>query len=275
MQRRKDGLCFKCPDKYFPGHKCSPPQFMLIVDNDDHDDPTETQTEAPPEENQNPSFMSLSNAAYFGIHSPQTLRITGYINGKPITILIDCGSTHNIIQPRVASYLDLTSKSIPPFTVMVGNDEHIECLGYCPEVQIQLQKHHFTIPFFVMPVEGADVILGIGRLGSLGRLSADFSIPEISFTKDGTNCTLIGEPVSKHLSSSSLCTLLKNGSVSSLHTLTYLQPHAPVHQTTITHADTTIHNLITQFKSLFEDLKRFPQTEPKTIIFHYSMKPKL
>lgn len=35
QQRRKEGLCFRCPEKFFPGHKCSPPQFMLIVDNED------------------------------------------------------------------------------------------------------------------------------------------------------------------------------------------------------------------------------------------------
>nr|GEU62925.1 serine-threonine/tyrosine-protein kinase catalytic domain-containing protein [Tanacetum cinerariifolium] len=43
IQRRKDGLCFKCPEKYFPGHKCSPPQFMIIVDNDSQEEPTDIQ----------------------------------------------------------------------------------------------------------------------------------------------------------------------------------------------------------------------------------------
>ncbi|GJY32576.1 transposon ty3-G gag-pol polyprotein [Tanacetum coccineum] len=28
QQRRVDGLCFNCPEKYSPGHKCNPPKFL-------------------------------------------------------------------------------------------------------------------------------------------------------------------------------------------------------------------------------------------------------
>ncbi|PWA41753.1 hypothetical protein CTI12_AA552230 [Artemisia annua] len=67
QQRRKDGLCFRCPEKFVPGHKCSPPQFLIIVDNDDHrsmPDPSDT---VPPEETPTPQLWSLSAAAYFGV----------------------------------------------------------------------------------------------------------------------------------------------------------------------------------------------------------------
>ncbi|GJR14018.1 hypothetical protein Tco_0796670, partial [Tanacetum coccineum] len=30
QQRRVDGLCFNCPEKYSPGHKCNPPKFLLL-----------------------------------------------------------------------------------------------------------------------------------------------------------------------------------------------------------------------------------------------------
>ncbi|GKD51600.1 hypothetical protein Tco_1280576, partial [Tanacetum coccineum] len=29
QQRRVDGLCFNCPEKYSPRHKCNPPKFLL------------------------------------------------------------------------------------------------------------------------------------------------------------------------------------------------------------------------------------------------------
>ncbi|KAJ0719583.1 putative retrotransposon gag domain, aspartic peptidase domain superfamily [Helianthus annuus] len=130
-QRRKDDLCFRWPERYTPGHKCSPPQFLFIVDNDDPDpDPTETEP-TPTTDQPHPKMMSLSDAAFFGLASTQTLRVTGYIAGKPVTVLVDCGSTHSILQPRVASQLQLESKSIVPFSVMVGNGQFIQCTGYC------------------------------------------------------------------------------------------------------------------------------------------------
>ncbi|XP_035834255.1 uncharacterized protein LOC118482726 [Helianthus annuus] len=257
MQRRKDGLCFKCPEKYFPGHKCSPPQFFLIVDNEDQAEFTEPPHETTPPDSPKPSLLCLSDAAYFGIASPQTLRVTGYIMGKRVTILIDCGSTHNIIQPRIALMLRLETLPIQPFDVMVGNGEHITCKGYCPEVPIQVQKAPFHVPFFILPVEGADVILGIGWLGMLGRLSADFSIPEISFVKDGNTYTLKGEPLAHQVSSSSLQSLIKKGSVASLHTINHQSPqlYPPA---TITHVDPQITTLLTEFHTIFDEPNSLP-----------------
>nr|GEV82553.1 transposon Ty3-I Gag-Pol polyprotein [Tanacetum cinerariifolium] len=34
QKRRADGLCFRCPEKYHPGHVCTPPKsFLLLVTN--------------------------------------------------------------------------------------------------------------------------------------------------------------------------------------------------------------------------------------------------
>ncbi|GJV48363.1 ty3-gypsy retrotransposon protein [Tanacetum coccineum] len=73
---------------------------------------------------------------------------------------------------------------------MVGNGQFIHCSEYCSDVTLQLQKTKFTIPFFVLPIEGADVVLGISWLGALGTITTDFSVPQISFVKDGNQCTL-------------------------------------------------------------------------------------
>ncbi|GKA74960.1 ty3-gypsy retrotransposon protein [Tanacetum coccineum] len=113
QKRRAAGLCFRCPEKFFPGHKCNPPQFLLIVDNEDsniHQPPTDpfpfqdNSHETPPayllpnEDNNQPvntnippQFLSLSPAALHGLFSPRTLRVTGYIDGHPVMILVDSG----------------------------------------------------------------------------------------------------------------------------------------------------------------------------------------
>ncbi|GKF14895.1 ty3-gypsy retrotransposon protein, partial [Tanacetum coccineum] len=83
--------------------------------------------------------------------------------------------THNIVQPRIAAYLNLSRQPLEPFRVMVGNGQFIHCSEYCSDVTLQLQKTKFTIPFFVLPVEGADVVLGISWLGALGTITAVLS----------------------------------------------------------------------------------------------------
>ncbi|XP_076922178.1 uncharacterized protein LOC143583878 [Bidens hawaiensis] len=244
QQRRREGLCFRCSEKYFPGHKCSPPQFLLIVDNDefltDQSDPTP--------DPQPPQFMSLSDAAFFGMSSIQTLRVTGYINGTPVTVLIDCGSTHNIIQPRIAANLHLDTKPLNPFVVMVGNGDFIHCQGHCPEVPIQLQKANFIIPFFIFPVQGADVVLGISWLRTLGSITADFSVPNISFVQNGSHTTLRGEPISRLVSPSSLSALIRHDSVASIHML-IMEPEPHDKKKPLPTSDPHITSILTTYQT--------------------------
>ncbi|PWA51547.1 hypothetical protein CTI12_AA443200 [Artemisia annua] len=82
QQRKKEGLCFRCPKKYTLGHKCSPPQFLLVLDYDEDEGLAITSA---PDANVTMAsqYYALSDAAFFGLSSSQTLRVTGYISGKP------------------------------------------------------------------------------------------------------------------------------------------------------------------------------------------------
>ncbi|KAD3642211.1 hypothetical protein E3N88_31435 [Mikania micrantha] len=264
------GLCFRCPEKYHPGHRCNPPQFHLIVDNDepynqppliDLNDEPPSQVEQPPHSQQDHipnQFLSLSPAALLGVASPKVLRVTGFIAGHSVSILIDSGSTHNIIQPRVASFLNLQVSPIQPFSVMIGNGEFIHCTGYCPEVMLCLAKHQFSFPLFVLPIEGADIVLGIAWLSSLGKIVADFSVPSISFTRQGDYITLTGEPFSSPASSSTIHHLLNKNAIASMHTLIF--EHEPVSPTPIIppHPNPHIQTLLQTFSHIFQTPSTLP-----------------
>ncbi|GJT97471.1 ty3-gypsy retrotransposon protein [Tanacetum coccineum] len=142
---------------------------------------------------------------------------------------------------------------------MVGNGQFIHCYEYCPDVTLQLQKTKFTILFFVLPVEGADVVLGISWLGALGTITADFSVPQISFVKDGNHCTLRGEPRTQQVSSSSLSTMLKHDFIASIHTLT-MEPTPPIQNP----SDTIVDPNITAILDLFQPVFEIPYTLPPT-----------
>lgn len=59
--------------------------------------------------------VEISYQVMSGVIAPKTLRLKGFIKGKEVAILIDCGSTHNFIQMQVVKSLHLLVESIPTF----------------------------------------------------------------------------------------------------------------------------------------------------------------
>ncbi|GJS84533.1 ty3-gypsy retrotransposon protein [Tanacetum coccineum] len=291
QQRRAAGLCFRCPERYHPGHKCNPPQFLLIVDNDDSLDTPILENTTPilpnhehltsthlmfADNNPNntitaPQYLSLSPAAFLGLASPKALRITAYIMGHPVTVLVDSGSTHNIIQPHIALFLKIPITPIPSFPVMVGNGNHIHCEGFCQSVVLNLQNTSFTIPFFVLPIEGANVVLGMSWLGSLGPILADFSVPTISFQSNGLTINLTGEPLSTPASPSTIQHLMQKEAVASMHTLIFQYENPPQIQTPTPHEDPHIQNILTDYSHIFEPPTSLPP--PRLHDHHIPLKP--
>jgi len=73
---------------------------------------------------------------------------------------------------------------------MVGNGNKIQCSSFCPNAPISIHTYTFSIFFYLLPIEGADVVLGMDWLHSLGPLMADFSKLQLSFTHNGLPITL-------------------------------------------------------------------------------------
>ena len=160
--------------------------------------------------------------------SPQTLKFQALIHNLPVTVLIDSGSSHNILQPRIAKHLHLPIQPNPPFRVMVGNGAFITCQGICPAIQISIQTAIFTIPFSLLPIEGVDVVLGIEWLRTLGPIQADFSIPSIAFTYLNTHITLTAttSPTPIQDTYHQVCHSIATNTIASIHFLS-VDTHSP------------------------------------------------
>lgn len=92
---------------------------------------------------------------------PCTLCLCAHIHGHAVSALVDLGSSHNIMQPRAASYLHLTVQPLPCFVVMVGNGASLTYLGLRLLVLLAIQGHCLDIPFYLLPIHGANVVLGV------------------------------------------------------------------------------------------------------------------
>lgn len=86
-------------------------------------------------------------------------------------ILVDSGSSHNFVHPRVIEKLKLSLTAIRPFRVYVGNGESILCSEKASEAELRIQGHSMRLDLFVLPIHGLDIILGLTWLSSLHRVT--------------------------------------------------------------------------------------------------------
>ena len=156
-------------------------------------DPLQIQPPDPPDSpNSYPAQISLNSLA--GHVAPETLRLMGNISGHPLLLLVDGGSTHNFVQQQLVTHLGLPCRATTPLRVMVGNGQYLECTSICDAIDIQIQDHTFTIDLHVLPVSGANVVLGVQWLKTLGPVLTDYSSLTMQFFYKGTLVTLRGDP---------------------------------------------------------------------------------
>lgn len=85
----------------------------------------------------------------------------GTITGYSVILLVDSGSTHNFIQQQLVTQLGLPCWKTTPLRVMVGNGQQLECNCFCEAVTIDIQTTPFTVDLYVLPIAGANVVLGV------------------------------------------------------------------------------------------------------------------
>lgn len=116
-ERMSKGLCFNCDEKYTFRHVCKNKRHLFYMEVEEQQDPVELEEEAifdaaelltimaqGLETDEEGSILPLvSMHAISGIHDFRTMRVTVFVTGKDVQILIDTGSTHNFwisILPR-------------------------------------------------------------------------------------------------------------------------------------------------------------------------------
>jgi hypothetical protein len=106
--------------------------------------------------------------------TPQTLKIEGYIKNKKVIVLIDSGSTHNFIHYKLAKDLNCFVYPVPEFQVMIADGGTINCSGKCNKINLTMGEYVMNSPMIAIPMGGADVVLGIQWLQSLGTMAFNF-----------------------------------------------------------------------------------------------------
>lgn len=180
QNRRAKGLCFNCDEKFFPGHRCSNLQLLLLdggLNFDEDDEEIESE---------------ISLHALSGWSSAGTMRVALQIQSFELIVLIDSGSTHNFVNEKIAGLIRLPVHPTKPFTVKVANGTPLPCNGKFKDISFSLQGIPFVATFYSLPIMGLDVVLGVQWLQQLGTVQCNWKTLTMNFEWEGQQRHLQG-----------------------------------------------------------------------------------
>jgi len=182
-EKRSKGLCFNCDEKFVPNHNqvCKGRQgklFRLSADQNFLEEIEEQEEEEATVEEISTlvegTQTEISLHAFEGHISSNTIRLKGEISNKSVSVLVDTGSTHNFMQKNVARALKLTIELIVPFNVSTGSGEKLNCAEICRGVEIFIQNTCIKMDIFLLDMSGANLVIGIQGMKTLGPVTFDF-----------------------------------------------------------------------------------------------------
>lgn len=99
------------------------------------------------EEESNTIHFQLSSLIISSYSSPKALKFLGFVLGLSITILVDTGNSHNIIQSPIVNHLKLATAPTTPFLIMVGNGDRVDRKLVCHTITIHENFLHLLFTF--------------------------------------------------------------------------------------------------------------------------------
>ncbi|KAJ0501159.1 putative retrotransposon gag domain, aspartic peptidase domain superfamily [Helianthus annuus] len=183
------GECFRCGDKYGPGHRCKAGTLKLLEAEEDPDDQGDEDMNS--EENQGDA-AEISLHAIFGRSHPTTIKVHGKLNSTEVLILVDGGSTHNFISDVLVNELKMATQPVAPFGVQIGNGDVIRCGQICKNLSVQVNDLQIVQDFYPFSIGGAELVLRIQWLATLNTVQANWKELFMVFTIDGKRYKLQG-----------------------------------------------------------------------------------
>ena len=195
--RRANVLCYKCGDKFVPGHVCHQPvaekaQLKAAEVVDPHEIISDAVLDAlitgETEECATVSATALSGAAH-----PKTIQLRALVGNKVVLILVDSGCTHTFVDQSLLSKIVVTPEKLErPMPVKVANGHIINCVEKVPKLTWWIQGHRFCSSMQVLPLGGHIIILGMDWLEQWGVMKCHWADKWIQFQYQGQEVKLQG-----------------------------------------------------------------------------------
>jgi hypothetical protein len=138
------------------------------------------------------SGIEISLNALSGLPTGQTMRLGVAMRNQALIALVDSGSTHCFMAEHMARRLDLCHVSTAGMIVGVANGE-LPCVRVCLALSFTIHDEVFCMDFFVIALEGYEVVLGCNWLRTLGPIIWNFDILGMAFWRHDHRIKWIGE----------------------------------------------------------------------------------
>ncbi|CAO2169428.1 unnamed protein product [Urochloa humidicola] len=194
--RRAKGLCQYCAEKWSRDHKCADSVQLHVMQElleifQVEDDSVSSSGGAP--EGGNQLFLTLSMAAVSGTPAPRTICLSGSIQGCPMKILVDSGSSHSFVSKDLAKRLSGVTPILTPLSVKVANGATLVCSEHLSQVELCVQAYTFVSDLKVLQLSAYDMILGMDWLESFSPMKIHWKQKWLSIPYKGDVAVLYGD----------------------------------------------------------------------------------
>lgn len=100
---RAEGLCDRCAEKLFRGHKCPATIYLHAMKELWDLLALEELPNTNEEETTDQLLLALSHDAQMGSQGHQTIQFRGVVHGKPVVVLVDSGSSASFLAASIAT----------------------------------------------------------------------------------------------------------------------------------------------------------------------------
>jgi hypothetical protein len=178
--RKANGLCFKCGEKFVPGHQCivvATAQVKAIDANEILSDDVLDALVAHGDDHD----CHVSIHALAGSSKPGTIQFRALVGDQVMLLLLDSGSSHSFVDSALVNKLKCSVTTIPTLKVKVAGGAYMYCDTMVPNMQWWLQGHTFAHDMRVLSLGGYDGILGMDWLEQQGLMTCNWEDKWISF----------------------------------------------------------------------------------------------
>ncbi|XP_071714502.1 uncharacterized protein [Rutidosis leptorrhynchoides] len=244
------GLCFKCDEKYAPGHRCPSKSLQVLLVREDDDDNDEILEDS---EHAHLDSVEVCINSVIGFTPPHTMKLRGSIGGLEVIVLIDCGASHNFISTEVVQRLGLIVYGNKSVGMMMGNGKFDKSQGVCRGVVLSLPELQVFEDFFPMELGSTDVILGMKWLQTLGEMTVNWKTLTIEFSSGDKRVIIRGDSGLRRsfVSLKSMCKALQAENGGFLIELRSLEMGSDEPNSLVPH-------VLEKFKDVFSSLQGLP-----------------
>lgn len=157
-KRRVKKLYYNCDEKYTRGHICKRHQLFLLEAEEgepDGEEPPSPKDQLPEQAHEE---FQVSVHSIIGSSAHHTMRIKGYIKKTRIIILINSGSTHNFLDPKLAKQSGCDIHETLPLTVAIANGSRLVSSTMCRRFKWVMQGTTFEAEIRLLPLGGCDMV---------------------------------------------------------------------------------------------------------------------